>query len=162
MIIKTGRYGKFLACSGFPDCKNIKGMSGNKGQGENKEKSDEIKKLEEKYKGETCEKCGSDMAIKSGKFGPFLACTAYPKCRNIKNIQENDSSTGVKCPSCGKGEIVKKHSRKGAFYACNQYPDCKTAFWAKPTGEKCPDCENLLIEAKEGVKCSSRGCGYKN
>lgn len=162
MIIKTGRYGKFLACSGYPDCKNIKGMPGKNGQSGDKEKSDEIKKLEKKYKGQVCEKCESDMAIKGGKFGPFLACTAYPKCRNIKNIQENDSSTGVKCPTCGKGDIVKKHSRKGIFYACNQYPDCKTAFWAKPTGEKCPDCENLLVEVKDGVKCSEKGCGYKS
>ena len=157
MIIKTGRYGKFLACSAFPDCKNIKGMDGN---GASKEKSEDIKKLEEKYKDEKCDKCGSDMAIKNGRFGPFLACTSYPKCKNIKNIKENSGSTGVKCPTCGKGEIVQKRSKRGTFYACDQYPDCKTALWGKPTGEKCPDCEALLIEAKDGVKCSAKGCGY--
>ncbi|PIR13082.1 DNA topoisomerase I [Candidatus Falkowbacteria bacterium CG11_big_fil_rev_8_21_14_0_20_39_10] len=160
MIIKTGRYGKFLACSAYPDCKNIKGLNGN-GQAGGKEKTEEIEKLEKKYQGETCEKCGSPLAIKNGKFGPFLACTAYPKCKNIKNIKENDNSTGVKCPVCGKGEIVQKRSRRGVFYACNQYPDCKTAFWAKPTGDKCPDCKSLLVESKEGVKCSNKGCGYE-
>ena len=160
MIIKTGRYGKFLACGAFPDCKNIKGLNGDKNSG-GKEKNEDIKKLEEKYNGEKCEKCGADMAIKSGKFGPFLACTAYPNCKNIKNIKENNNSTGVKCPVCGKGEIVQKRSKRGIFYACDQYPDCKTAFWGKPTGEKCPDCEALLVEGKEGeIKCSAKGCGY--
>ncbi len=159
MIIKTGRYGKFLACSGFPDCKNIKGLNSNKNN--SPEKNEEIKKLEKKYNGEKCEKCGADMAIKNGKFGPFLACTAYPNCKNIKNIQENNNSTGVKCPACGKGEIVQKRSKRGIFYACDQYPDCKNAYWGKPTGEKCPDCEALLVEGKDGeVKCSAKGCGY--
>ncbi len=159
MIIKTGRYGKFLACSGFPDCKNIKSLNSDKNN--SPEKNEEIKKLEKKYNNEKCEKCGADMAIKNGKFGPFLACTAYPKCKNIKNIQENSSSTGVKCPACGKGEIVQKRSKRGIFYACNQYPDCKNAYWGKPTGEKCPDCEALLVEGKDGeVKCSAKGCGY--
>ena len=159
MIIKTGRYGKFLACSGFPDCKNIKGL--NKTKENSPEKNEEIKKLEKKYNGEKCEKCGADMAIKNGKFGPFLACTAYPNCKNIKNIKENNNSTGVKCPTCGQGEIVQKRSKRGIFYACDQYPDCRNAYWGKPTGEKCPDCEALLVEGKEGeIKCSAKGCGY--
>jgi len=157
MIIKTGRYGKFLACSAFPDCKNIKGMNGN---GTGDKKTDEtIKALEKKYNGEKCDKCGSDMAIKNGRFGPFLACTAYPSCKNIKNIKENNNSTGVKCPKCGQGEIVQKRGKKGIFYACDQYPDCKNAYWGKPTGEKCPDCGSLMIEAKDGAKCSNKDCG---
>ncbi|MEA3463719.1 MAG: type I DNA topoisomerase [Patescibacteria group bacterium] len=160
MIIKTGRYGKFLACSAFPDCKNIKGLD-NKQQTTDGSDNEEIKKLEEKYKGEKCEKCGADMVIKNGKYGPFLACSGFPKCRNIKNIKENNNSTGVKCPVCGKGEIVQKRSKRGIFYACDQYPDCKNAYWGKPTGEKCPDCEALLVEGKDGeVKCSAKGCGY--
>ena len=157
MLIKTGRYGKFLACSAYPDCKNIKGMDGD---GEAK-KDEKIEELEKKYKGEKCEKCGADMVIKNGRFGPFLACSAYPKCKNIKSIKENNSGTGVKCPNCGKGEIVQKRSRRGIFYACDQYPDCKTALWGKPTGEKCPDCGALLIETKDGLKCSAKGCDYK-
>jgi len=158
MIVKTGRYGKFLACSGFPDCKNIKGLDSN---GEvDKSKDEKVKKLQKKYKGETCDKCGSEMVIKNGRFGPFLACSGYPKCKNIKNIKENGGNTGVKCPLCKKGEIVQKRSRRGVFYACDQYPDCKNAYWGKPTGEKCPDCEALMIEAKDGQKCSAKGCGY--
>ncbi|MBD3248007.1 type I DNA topoisomerase [Candidatus Falkowbacteria bacterium] len=162
MVIKTGRYGKFLACSGFPECKNVKSLDEN-GQVEEKEKSENLEKLEKKYEGQVCEKCGEKMVIKNGRYGPFLACSGFPKCRNIKSIAENhNSSTGVKCPVCGKGEITAKKSRRGLFYACNQYPDCKTAFWGKPTGEKCPDCGSLLIEDKKGgVKCSKKGCKYK-
>jgi len=162
MIVKTGRYGKFLACSAFPDCKNIKSMPGTDRDKNGQADSKEIEELKEKYKNEICEKCSSPMAIKVGKFGPFLACTGYPKCKNLKNINGGNNSTGITCPVCGKGEIVQKHSKRGIFYACNQYPTCKTALWGKPTGEKCPDCDSLLIEdAKKGeVKCSGKDCGY--
>lgn len=159
MIIKTGRYGKFLSCSNYPECKNVKNLNAN---GEvDKEKDAKLKELQAKYRNERCDKCNSDMVLKDGKFGPFLACSAYPKCKNIKSIEENNSSTGVKCPECGKGTIVKKNSKRGVFYACDQYPDCKTAFFAKPTGEKCPECGKLLVELKNGVKCSEKGCTYK-
>jgi len=166
MIIKTGRYGKFLACSNFPECKNIKSLNGAGGRFElSEEKKKELEDLQAKYKGTACDKCGADMAIKNGKFGPFLACSAYPKCKNLKNIAENKdsggTSTGVKCPVCKEGEIVAKRSRRGIFYACNRYPDCKTSFWGKPTGEKCPDCEALLVEGKNGVQCSNKECGFK-
>lgn len=162
MIIKTGRYGKFLACSAFPECKNIKSLPGTDRDKNGKADSKEIDELKEKYKAEVCSKCGAPMAVKVGKFGPFLACSAYPKCKNIKSINGVGQSTGITCPVCKKGEIVQKRSRRGIFYACNQYPDCKTAFWGKPTGEKCPDCDSLLIEdAKKGeVKCSNKECGY--
>lgn len=159
MVIKTGRYGKFLACSAYPDCKNIKGMEKTGPDGK-AVVSEEIKELQEKYKGTVCEKCGSDMAVKSGKYGPFLGCTGYPKCKNIKNVTaKGEKELDVDCPLCGKGKIVKKFSRRGAFYACNAYPDCKNAYWGKPTGEKCPDCESLMITDKEGqAVCSNKGC----
>ncbi len=160
MIIKTGRYGKFMACSGFPECKNIKPIPGTDKNKNDKEDNKEVEELEKKYAGEICDKCGEPMAIKVGRFGPFLACTGYPKCKNIKNIAENNNSTGIKCPKCGKGEIVQKRSKRGIFYACDQYPDCKNAYWGKPTGDKCPDCGSLLIEAKDGAKCSNKECGY--
>lgn len=161
MIIKTGRYGKFMACSGFPDCKNIKSMPGTDKDKDGKDDNKEKEELEKKYAGEVCDKCGEPMAIKVGRFGPFLACTGYPKCKNIKNIKENNNSTGIKCPKCGKGEIVQKRSKRGVFYACDQYPDCKNAYWGKPTGEKCEECKSLLIEGKDGVQCSNKECDYK-
>ncbi|MFH0891169.1 MAG: type I DNA topoisomerase [Candidatus Falkowbacteria bacterium] len=157
MIIKTGRYGKYLACSAFPDCKNIKSLK-NK---DDVQKNEKMAELEEKYKDEVCDKCGAKMAVKNGRFGPFLGCSAYPKCKNIKSIKENGGATGIKCPVCGEGEIVQKRSRRGIFYACNRYPDCKTAYAGKPMSEKCPDCGNLLIETRDGgAKCADKGCGY--
>jgi DNA topoisomerase I len=164
MIIKTGRYGKFLACSGFPDCKNIKSMDVNKdGKTDGKDKiaSEEMEKLKEKYKDQVCDKCGSPMIIRNGRFGMFLACSAYPKCKNIKNMEENKVGTGITCPACGKGEIVQKRSRRGIFYACNNYPECKNAYSAKPVNEKCPECGALLMEGKNGLKCSSKECEYE-
>lgn len=158
MIIKTGRYGKFLACSAYPDCKNIKKLGGETAA---KKTDPTIIALQEKHKGEVCDKCGAAMIVRSGKYGPFLACSAYPKCKNIKNIEE-DGAKKIICPACKKGNIVKKFSKRGAFYACNNYPDCKNAYWGKPTGEKCPDCGSLLIQDKEGqIVCSDKGCGYK-
>jgi DNA topoisomerase-1 len=160
MVVKTGRYGKFLACSAFPNCRNIKGMNGNGGPAEDDPR---LKELQAKHADEKCEKCGAPMAVKTGRYGPFLACTAYPKCKNIKNINGGGSneSIGVKCPACGQGNIVMKRGRRGPFYACDRYPDCKTAFSSKPTGQKCPDCGSPLVETKGGVKCSNRECGYK-
>ena len=162
MLIKSGRYGKFLACTNFPECKNTKKLHSGDVDGDGKKDDQEIKELSGKYQNEVCEKCGSPMAIKVGRFGPFLACTGYPKCKNIKNIKENGvGSTGVKCPKCGKGEIAAKKSKRGIFYACNNYPDCKTIYNGKPTGEKCPDCGELLVEVKNGTKCSNKECSYE-
>ncbi|MDD5528049.1 MAG: type I DNA topoisomerase [Patescibacteria group bacterium] len=165
MIIKRGRYGKFLACSGFPKCKNIKSMDKNKDgviDGKDKAISEAMEKLKEKYKAEVCEKCGSPMVVRNGRFGMFLACSAYPKCKNIKNMEENKVGTGIACPACGKGEIVQKRSRRGLFYACSNYPACKNAYSGKPLAEKCPDCGALLMEGKNGgVKCSSKECEYE-
>ena len=160
MIIKTGRYGKFLACSGFPACKNIKSLVD-----KTKEATPESAKLEEltkKHTGEKCEKCGADMAVKNGRYGAFLACTAYPKCKNIKNIKTSDAPD-VKCPVCEHGNIVKKFSKRGAFYACDNYPTCKNAYYGEPTGETCPKCDALMIKdvKTETVKCSNRECGFK-
>lgn len=147
MIIKMGRFGKFLACTGFPECKNTKQLEG----GEKKEPE----KLDEK-----CPECGSPLVKKTGRFGPFIGCSNYPDCKYIKKEKRG---TGVKCPKCGKGEIVAKRSRRGkTFYACDQYPDCKNAYWSKPTGEKCPECGSLLVAgAKDTFVCSNKECKYK-
>jgi DNA topoisomerase-1 len=105
MIIKMGRFGKFMACGNYPDCKNTKQIN-EKGEIEEPETTDEI-----------CEKCGKPMVFKTGRYGKFLGCSGYPDCKNIKPIVK---STGVHCPECDKGEIVEKKSKKGKiFYACN-------------------------------------------
>ncbi len=161
MVIKTGRFGKFLACSAFPECKNIKRLK--KDSPADQEKDEHLKSLEEKYAEETCDKCGAPMKVRTGRYGPFLACSAFPKCKNIKNISSGgQKEEAISCPVCQKGHIVKKFSRRGAFYACDNYPDCKNAYWGKPTGQKCPDCGALLLEGKSGkIGCSDKDCGYK-
>ncbi len=106
---------------------------------------------------EICEKCGEPMVIRLGRFGEFLACSGFPKCKNTKTIEK---STGIICPKCNKGEIVQKRTkRKKLFYGCNQFPSCDFALWQKPTGEKCPQCGSLLIEER-GVTCANKECGW--
>lgn len=160
MVMKTSRFGKFLACSAFPECKNIKQADG--GEREEKEKTEEVKALEKKHAGEVCEKCGSEMKVKVGKFGPFLACSGYPKCKNIKNIGSGDEKE-ISCPICKTGLIVKKFSRRGVFYACNNYPNCKNAYWGKPSGELCKSCGALMVEDPKSnkIKCSNKECSGK-
>ena len=156
MVIKPSRYGKFLACTGFPNCRNTKQIN-----------EDGVKK-ESPYGGSPegrepemtdlkCEKCGAKMLIRQGKFGKFYACSAFPKCRNTKAL---DQDTGVVCPQCGHGKIVaKKTKSRKTFYACDQYPNCKFALWSRPTGEKCEKCGSLMVNAGKGeAKCSNKEC----
>lgn len=144
MIIKLGRFGKFMACSNFPDCKNTKQINEDTGA------------VEEEIK-EDCEKCGKPMVVKNGRFGKFLACSGFPECKNIKSIKK---ATGVKCPECKKGDIVEKRTKTGkTFFACDQYPDCKKAVWSKPTGEVCKKCGDLIVHAKgDTVACANKDC----
>jgi DNA topoisomerase-1 len=146
ILLKYGRFGKFYACSGYPDCKYT-------------EKSEEDKKLEKEFQKEKCEKCGSPMTLRHGRFGPFLGCSAYPKCKNIKSIAK---STHVKCPKCKKGELVEKRSKsKKLFYGCNQYPNCDFATWSKPIEKPCPKCKFPLTTTGKKNKCSNPDCSFQ-
>ncbi|HDQ22918.1 MAG TPA: type I DNA topoisomerase [Candidatus Uhrbacteria bacterium] len=121
LVIKMGRFGKFLACSNYPECKNTQPLFSTK---------EEIEAEETK---ETCANCGGKLIIKTGRFGKFLACSNYPKCKFTKPIQK---TTGLKCPQCQTGEIVVKRSKRGKiFWACNRYPDCDYATWQNPKKE---------------------------
>jgi len=145
MVIKLGRFGKFLACTGYPECRYTEPLG-------------EEKILAKELSGEKCEKCGKEMVVRQGRFGPFLACSGYPECKNIKSIEKK---TGVSCPQCTQGEIVEKRSKRGrTFYACNQYPKCKFALWSKPTGKKCERCDSLMVYGAGGTEvCSNKECG---
>jgi DNA topoisomerase I len=114
MVIKLSRMGKFLSCSGYPDCKNAKSLG---------EESEERKALKEKYKDQVCPDCARPMEVKSSRYGDFLACSGYPKCKKALPIVK---STGVNCPLCQKNELVEKRgkTRNSSFYGCNGYPDC--------------------------------------
>ena len=160
--IKWGRNGKFLACPGYkedPPCKNT----------QNFEKLPDgtikiVPKLEETTD-EKCEKCSSPMVVKSGRFGKFLACSAYPECKTTKAI-----ALGVKCPQpgCG-GDLVQKRTKKGRnFYSCSRYPECEFALWDRPINKPCPKCqapfliEKVSKQAGRSVQCrNEEECGYR-
>lgn len=145
MIIKLGRFGKFMACSNYPECKNTKPIDGD-GKPEKAEKVDE-----------ECPNCGKPMIMKVGRFGKFIACSNYPECKTTKQVE---AGTGVTCTKCNEGEMVARRSKRGkTFFGCNKYPDCKHAVWSKPTGELCPECKQLLIQQnKTTIKCEE--CDY--
>ncbi|MFA5061546.1 MAG: type I DNA topoisomerase [Patescibacteria group bacterium] len=147
MVIKTGRFGKFLACSNYPECKNTKNIGA-----DGKIEEEKIELTDQK-----CEKCGAQMVMRHGRFGPFLGCSAYPKCKNIKNIEVK---INMKCPKCGQGDLVEKRTKRGKpFYGCNRYPDCDFALWEKPTGEMCTECKSPMVYAAKGqTKCSNKEC----
>ena len=126
----------------------------------NVKKDDTDYKVKDKILDEKCPKCGSNLAIKHGRNGKFIGCTNFPKCDFTKSIVK---TTGVACPKCKTGEIIEKVSKKGKrFYACNNYPDCDYAIWDPPTGEKCPECGDLLVHKKnrsvDEIRCEN--CGY--
>jgi len=150
MVIKWGRHGRFIACTGFPECKNTRPLEEENGQGVKIQESDE-----------KCEKCDSPMVLKSGKFGRFLACSKYPDCKNTKAI-----STGIKCPEDG-GDIVERRTKKGKiFFSCGNYPKCKFATWSKPINKECPQCKaKFMVEKKtkkgEFIACLNKECGFQ-
>ncbi len=158
MVVRTSKFGtQFLGCSNYPDCKTALPM--NVLSAQNEENQEE--KQEELCK-EKCEKCGADMVFKTGPYGKYLECT-NPDCKHRKPYRK---STGVKCPKCGKGEIVERKSKRGTvFYGCNTYPDCDFVLWNEPTGDVCPQCGSLLVKKvlKKGnvITCSNLKCGYK-
>lgn len=153
MVIKFGRFGKFMACSGYPDCKNSKPLDGNGAGGAAKVADPELEKLAAANVGKKCEKCGADMAVRKGRYGYFLGCSAYPKCKTIVSIDGQKHDTGVKCPACGKGSLVEKRTRRGGkiFWGCDQYPKCKFASWDKPIR----NCKNE--SGVEGVMVDKKG-----
>lgn len=157
MVIRWGRHGRFLACSGFPECKNTKPFQpeSTKSNGQSSEKISQ-------ETGETCEKCGSPMVIKMGRYGKFIACSRYPECKNAKPL-----STGFKCPQDG-GDIVERRSKRGKpFWSCGNYPACRFMLWYKPVPYKCPQCSaEFLLEKRDRTErvtrfCNDKKCGYQ-
>jgi len=156
MVLKKGRYGQFLACSGYPECKTTRRIFRDK-DGSVASKADIP--LEEK-----CTQCGNHLVIKHGRFGEFTACSNYPTCKYIK-LKE----VGVACPreSCG-GQIVERRSKRGkTFFGCGRYPDCDFVVWYRPVAEPCPECGSpILVEKtskREGplLACYKEDCNFK-
>jgi DNA topoisomerase-1 len=144
MVIRWGRRGQFLACSGYPECRNTRPLEG---------QSEPLPTTEE-----SCPECGSPMVAKQGRFGPFLACSRYPQCKGTRPIVVK---IGVRCPECG-GDLVEKRSRRGrVFYGCENYPRCRFVTWSRPLRGSCPQCGGLIAaggrEKARCLKCSWRG-----
>jgi DNA topoisomerase I len=135
MVIKLGRFGKFLSCSGYPDCKNAKPL-------DKKQEAAEIE-LNDKIKGKTCPECKKPLTVKRGRFGMFVGCSGYPDC---KFIEKKANSMGIKCPDCAKGELTEKFARKTKkkFWGCNAYPKCKFASWDEPQKTPC-ECGGVMV-----------------
>ncbi|MGD1006739.1 MAG: type I DNA topoisomerase [Ignavibacteriaceae bacterium] len=137
MIIKVGRFGKYLACSHYPDCKNIKSF-----------KEVFAQNQEPEYTGDTCEKCGSRTVFRNSKFGRFIGCEKYPDCDYIKNI-----TLGVQCPKCKEGEIIERKSKRGKlFYGCSRFPECDYVSWYKPVPHQCVNGDSEFMEHRYSVK----------
>lgn len=140
MVIKKGRYGKFLACPNYPECKNTKALK-------DKDSVEETN--------EVCENCGSKMLKRKGRYGEFLACSNYPVCKNTKPIVK---TIDVNCPLCG-GKIAVKFSKAGRrFFGCTNYPECKYMSWLEPTNEKCPKCGEMMVLKENKAVCINKNC----
>jgi DNA topoisomerase-1 len=154
MQMKRGRFGPFLGCTGYPECRNIRKIS----------KSGVVAPAPVPID-EYCPLDGAQLVKRYGRYGEFISCSNYPKCKYIKQ-----ETTGVKCPRPGcKGELVVKKSRRGkVFYGCSQYPDCETVYWDKPVIESCPKCNAPFLLEKTTKKhgtfryCAKEGCGYSS
>lgn len=177
MVVRLGRSGKFLACSGYPACKSTINIPE-----EVLLFADGIPKppmqmaaliaaisadaaSDAELIDENCDKCGAQMNIRTGRFGKFIACSNYPECKNTRPIVKE---IGVDCPLADcPGKMLEKKSKRGRlFYGCSSYPTCTLTTWAKPTGELCPECKAPLVwhsSKKLGnyIKCSGKGCKYK-
>jgi DNA topoisomerase-1 len=149
MVLKRGRFGQFMACTGYPDCKTTRRL-------------DQGKKVPDIPLDELCPKCGRNMMIRHGRFGEFTTCSGYPECKYVKQ-----NYIGVKCPDCKDGDLVEKRARKGnTFYGCGNYPKCKFTSAHKPIAEKCPSCgSEYLVEKnlKAGpvIACPNKECDYE-
>ena len=152
MVFREGRFGKFLACPNYPECKNTKTV----------DKDGNIISKEPvaaELAGFKCETCGSEMLVKKGRYGIFYACSDYPKCKFTK---QKTTDIGVSCPLCAS-KIVAKHGRgKTLFYSCEKYPECTFSSWDMPISEKCPDCGELLYyrKTRRSVICKNPSCDY--
>ena len=149
MVLKRGRFGQFMACTGYPDCKTTRRL-------------DQGKRVPDIPLDEKCPECGRNMILRHGRYGEFTSCSGYPDCKYVKQ-----NFVGVKCPDCKEGDLVEKRARKGnTFYGCSKYPKCKFTSAAKPIPEKCTSCgSEYLVERyrKDGsvIACPNKECDYE-
>ena len=158
--IKFGKRGKFVACTGYPDCDYTRSAK------LTAEEAANAKAEIEEVAGRECPQCGGKLVYKQGRYGKFIGCAAYPKCKHIEPL-EKPKDTGVGCPECGKGQMTEKKSRYGKiFYSCSTYPKCTYAVWNPPVAEPCPKCGSKILTIKTTKRrgtekvCPVKECGY--
>jgi DNA topoisomerase-1 len=150
LLERRGRFGKFIACSNYPDCKYKRNLPGSE-------------RAEDQPTDEICPTCGKPMVIKHGRFGKFIACSGYPDCKTTKPV-----TLGIACPQTGcAGQLVERRSRKGrTFYGCSAYPACSFVVWQRPVAEPCPKCGATFLtervaRGRQVRTCVREGCDYK-
>ncbi len=159
LVIKWGRRGEFLACSGYPACKNTKNFT--------RAPDGTIQPVAAEVTDERCEQCGRPMQVRFGRFGKFLGCTGYPECTNVQPLHK-PKPTGIACLGCGAGEMLERVSRRGkVFFSCSRYPDCQFVAWDRPVAVPCPECGAAFVTEKITKRygtvrrCIREGCGWQ-
>lgn len=155
LSIRLGRRGRFIGCSGYPDCDYTRSLN-----------EEEDEKATEAVEGRSCPDCDSELVIRHGRYGKFIGCSNYPKCKHIEPL-EKPEDTEVNCPKCDKSTLFKRKSRRGKiFYSCGRYPDCDYAMWYPPIAEPCPQCNWPILMTKttkrKGTEkaCPQKECGF--
>ena len=153
MVYKNGRFGKFLACPNYPECKCTKAVDKNGKVAEPEAPTIELA-------GFKCEICGGEMVVRNGRYGSFYACQNYPTCTFTK---QKVTETGVNCPKCNSRVLARHGKGRMLFYSCEKYPECDFSTWDMPLVEKCPDCGGMLYyrKSRKSVICKEKACGYK-
>jgi len=153
--VRLGRRGRFIGCSGYPECDYTRNLGDSTASNE-----------PEVVEGRSCPDCGSTLIVRTGKYGKFIGCSGYPACNYIEPL-EKPADTGVACPKCGKGTMLKRKSRRGkVFYSCSTYPDCDYAVWNEPVSGPCPSCNwpilTLKTTKRRGVEkvCPQPDCKF--
>lgn len=157
LSIRLGKRDRFIGCTGYPECTYTRAVT---------EEAGEASQTAELVEGRVCPDCSGPLKIRHGKFGKFIGCSNYPKCKHIESLNQA-TDTGVECPECKQGKIVKRQSRRGrVFYSCQRYPDCKYAVWNEPIAKDCPKCAWPMLTVKKTKKrgtelvCPRQTCGF--
>lgn len=158
LSIRLGKRGRFIGCSAYPDCSYTRNLDGSQ---------QEAPAEPEVVEGRQCPACSEALLIKSGRYGKFIGCSAYPKCKHMEPL-EKPKEIAIQCPECKKGTFLERKSRYGKlFYSCSEYPSCKYAAWNPPLNEPCPKCQWPILTHKttkrwgEEKVCPQKECGYK-
>ncbi|HTG47010.1 MAG TPA: type I DNA topoisomerase, partial [Actinomycetota bacterium] len=141
--VKLGRYGRFIGCPNYPECRYIRNMDG-------------TERAEPEMLDERCPECGRQLQRRVGRYGPFVGCSGYPDCRFVQ--KDPADSTGVTCPQCHRGELVQKRTRFGVFFGCDRYPECDLAVNNPPEKDRpCPECGSILLRRPKSLRCWNCG-----